>query len=641
MRRLRRLHRLSRVAIAALMLATIPGLALSQAPVAKAVSTGPLVAQVVAGEAHACALTTDGRVWCWGWNGHNQLGDGTNWSSSVPIPVAGLTNIRKIAAGAEHTCALTGDGHVKCWGNGMNGELGDATPHESSTPVYAIGLSNVVDIAAGDSFSCAITDMGDTWCWGADNSGQLGQGTVTNAAHSGPVRLMLLPQTVGIAAGMGYACAVTWSGRVYCWGANDAGQTGFAASVSPRPTPTEVPGVTNVVEVTTSAATTCVRRADSSMLCWGLDDSGQLGNGSKTSTSTPFDPGVVGTRIISAGLNHVCTTVADGSVYCWGGNSAGQLGLSSWDVLSHPDKTTPQLLDGIYGFQSLAAGYLFTCAADAVGAAWCWGANDSGQAGNGNNLTGGLITMPTTPSEVAWDTTAPSCSTPVAVPALSFTLSGTSVPMAVSCTISDPGTLGVISAGPGWSGISRSLNGGAYGGTVVVAPSTRDAATSLTAPVAALLTVPSSGTVRFRALPGDRAWNIGAAKVGPTLTVRLTQNSSTALKLAGTWSTQTAAAFSGGSTRYASKAGASASYTFAGRSISLVTTVAPNRGAVKVYVDGKLDATVDTMAVGSATYRHVIWQHNWASAGTHTVKLVEVGTASLPRVDLDAFVVVK
>ncbi len=638
---MRRLHRLSRVAVAALMLVALPGLALSQAPVAKAALAAPSVTQVVAGEAHACALTTAGTVWCWGWNGHNQLGDGTNWSSSVPIPVLGLSNVRKIAAGDEHTCAILGDGHVKCWGNGMNGELGDATPHESSTPVYVIGLSNVVDIAAGDSFSCAITDTGETWCWGKDNSGQLGQGTVTNVAHSGPVKLNLLGFATGIAAGMGYACAVTWNGRVSCWGANDAGQTGFAESVSPRPTPTEIAGLTGVVQVTASGVTTCVLLVDSTMRCWGLGADGQLGNGGILSTNTPTDPSLLGITQAAAGLGHVCATSVDGSLYCWGRNDSGQLGISNWDVFDHPDKTTPQQLDGIYGFRSLAAGYSFTCAADAVGAAWCWGSNNEGQAGTGDNLTGALITTPTIPSEVAWDTTAPSCSTPVAAPALSFTLVGTSVPMAVSCTVTDPGPIDVVSAGPGWTGLSRSLNGGAYGGTVVMAPAMRDLATSFAAPVAALLVVPSSGTVRFRALPGDRAGNIGAAKIGPTLTVRLTQNTSTALKLVGTWSTQTAAAFSGGSTRFASKAGASASYTFSGRSISLVTTVAPNRGAVKVYVDGKLDATVDTMAVGSATYRQVTWQHNWASAGTHTVKLVVVGTAGRPRVDLDAFVVVK
>ena len=92
--------------------------------------------------------------------------------------------------------------------------------------------------------------------------------------------------------------------------------------------------------------------------------------------------------------------------------------------------------------------------------------------------------------------------------------------------------------------------------------------------------------------------------------------------------------------RYAKTAGRSVSYTFTGRSIALVTSKSASRGKVKIYVNGVYQTTVDTYR--SATqYRAVVWQKSWSTSGTRTIKLVVSGTSGRPRVDLDAFVVVK
>jgi hypothetical protein len=98
--------------------------------------------------------------------------------------------------------------------------------------------------------------------------------------------------------------------------------------------------------------------------------------------------------------------------------------------------------------------------------------------------------------------------------------------------------------------------------------------------------------------------------------------------------------YSGGSARYASAAGASASYTFTGRSIGFVTSRGPYRGAVRIYVDGVLATTIDLYAA-TDTFRYVAFARTWSTSGTHTIKAVVVGTAGRPRVVVDAFEVLR
>jgi hypothetical protein len=116
----------------------------------------------------------------------------------------------------------------------------------------------------------------------------------------------------------------------------------------------------------------------------------------------------------------------------------------------------------------------------------------------------------------------------------------------------------------------------------------------------------------------------------------LTQQSSTSVKYGGAWATESSSAFSGGSLRTTSTAGASARLSFSGRTVAWVTTLRPDAGQVRVYIDGVLAATIDTRAEAT-TERSVAFSRSWSSWGSHTIKLVVVGTADRPRADLDAF----
>jgi spore germination protein YaaH len=146
---------------------------------------------------------------------------------------------------------------------------------------------------------------------------------------------------------------------------------------------------------------------------------------------------------------------------------------------------------------------------------------------------------------------------------------------------------------------------------------------------------------RFEVRARDRAGNVGAWAAGSTIPVLLRQNESTAIDYSGTWKLVAASGYSGGTVRYATAAGATARYSFSGRSVALVLSRRPDGGKVKVYLDGSYVTTINTAAASTA-YRQVMFAHSWPSAGTHSLRLVVVGgTTGHARIDLDAIVLLR
>ena len=221
---------------------------------------------------------------------------------------------------------------------------------------------------------------------------------------------------------------------------------------------------------------------------------------------------------------------------------------------------------------------------------------------------------------VTVDRSVPTAAPPTATLRAGATLSGTNLPVRLAWTGADAGGAGIARYEA-----ARSLNGSSTWTAL---------SSSLATPVFDLLAGPS-GTVRYRVRTIDRAGNVGAWATGSSLAPLLLQQTSSSIRKTGTWSTSTSTSYSGGSTGYAKTAGASASYTFTGRSVAYVASRSTTRGKVKVYVNGAYLTTVDLY--GSTRHRVVIWQATWSTAATRTIKLVAVGTAGRPRIDLDAF----
>jgi alpha-tubulin suppressor-like RCC1 family protein len=97
------------------------------------------VTVLTAGHKHTCVRLNDGGVKCWGENSQGQLGNNTTANANEPLYVSGLfSGITTVTAGANHACALTSDARLKCWGDNEFGQLGDGTNADSMNPVDVI-----------------------------------------------------------------------------------------------------------------------------------------------------------------------------------------------------------------------------------------------------------------------------------------------------------------------------------------------------------------------------------------------------------------------------------------------------------------------------------------------------------------------
>jgi hypothetical protein len=145
---------------------------------------------------------------------------------------------------------------------------------------------------------------------------------------------------------------------------------------------------------------------------------------------------------------------------------------------------------------------------------------------------------------------------------------------------------------------------------------------------------------QYRVTAIDAVGNASAVRTGGAFRPTLYQSTSNTVYSTG-WGSASSSSYSGGSTKYSSTAGKSATFTATNaRSIAIVSTKAASRGSFKVYVDGVYKATISTYST-TARYRQLVYQFAWSAPGTHKIKVVVVGTAGHPRVDLDAFVVLR
>jgi len=286
---------------------------LAPTPVAVSGVTGGASA-VSSGTMSNCAVIAGG-VKCWGYNGLGQLGNGTTDESHVPLDVSGLgagSGATVVAIGERSTCALVA-GQVKCWGYNGNYQLGDGTTTNSLVPVDAVGLgpsSGVTALSTGGYHSCAVVAGGLVKCWG--NLG--GQSPMAIDGITGGA--------TAVDSGTNFACAIVAS-QVKCWGLNTKGEVGIAPQDPAvfSMTAQTVQGLTGTVTALSVGDAHACAVVDGAAKCWGLNDQGQLGDGTTTDTHIPVQvQGLTkGVTAIAAGVSHTCAVVYD-EVRCWGSN---------------------------------------------------------------------------------------------------------------------------------------------------------------------------------------------------------------------------------------------------------------------------------------------------------------------------------
>ncbi|MBN1439621.1 MAG: hypothetical protein JW929_09450 [Anaerolineales bacterium] len=290
-------------------------------------------AEVAVGWGHSCALMANGGVKCWGYNKNGELGNRSGEDLNRPVDVRGLSGgVAALEAGDDHTCALLSDGRVKCWGFNLYGQLGDGTAENRSAPVEVAGLHGAVKaVAAGWGHTCALYETGGVKCWGNNHYGQLGIEAEKENIHEPVTASGLAYGATALAADGGQTCVITDRNLVMCWGNNKYGQLGDGTA-EVRKLPVVVVGLTlKPAAIGVGWNHTCVVDAEGEMACWGWNYYGQLGNGMRTTSTVPLraDAMMGGIVRIALGWGHVCSIADGGGAQCWGLNEFGQVGDGS------------------------------------------------------------------------------------------------------------------------------------------------------------------------------------------------------------------------------------------------------------------------------------------------------------------------
>ncbi|MFM8944545.1 MAG: RCC1 domain-containing protein [Actinomycetota bacterium] len=344
-------------------------------------------ARVSAGGYHSCALDASGVASCWGLGEYGQLGTGGTDSSDAPVAVAMPEGVPfpAVAAGNAPACAIATDGSVWCWGVDGDG-IHDAQGNDAHGP-RRVRFPVEVRAATIDGYyhDCIATDDGAAWCWGRDTEGQLGNGSTTDSVAPVRVRAPDGVTFARVATGGFHSCALATDGTAWCWGQDLHGQLGDGDDGGDRATPGMVamPAGATFVALSAGFNHTCGLTADGAAWCWGEGLSGQLGDGGAVDATSPVSvtmPGGVRFVSLDAGNAHTCALATDGGVWCWG------LGAQGGGTATAPALVPSAVAvgDGTAA-TAISAGGFHTCVLTTDGAAWCWGDDGSGQLGDGTD----------------------------------------------------------------------------------------------------------------------------------------------------------------------------------------------------------------------------------------------------------------
>ncbi len=308
-------------------------------------------------------------------------------SPTVPVDLAVVATVTD-AAGTSSTAVLPMHVAVNphagnvlyAWGYTGYGQAGTGTPMGHLLSPSVVALSGVIQAASSSSATAFLRYDGTVWVAGTNVSGELGDNGLRPSSAT-PVRLPGLTGVVQVAGGGATLYALTSLGTVWAWGVNSSGQIGDGTDIL-RPVPTKVSGISTAVQIAAGEADGYAVLADGTVRAWGANSVGQLGDGAVPDSLLP---------VPAVGLSHVTSlkTVdsavialdSSGAAWTWGLGTAGQLGHGAAVSFS----ATPAVVAGLPPLSDVAMSSDSAYALTTTGVVWSWGQGISDELGDGGN----------------------------------------------------------------------------------------------------------------------------------------------------------------------------------------------------------------------------------------------------------------
>jgi alpha-tubulin suppressor-like RCC1 family protein len=351
-------------------------------------------------------LFRDGNLFTWGLGTSGQLGNAVTTDRLTPITTfAGGTNWKQVIAGGSHTAAIKTDGSLWTWGGGSSGQLGNNSIAATSTPVTTfVGGTDWKQVSGGSFHTAAIKTDGTLWTWG--NEQGIGRIPVIRSTNtSTPITTFAggtnwadtattEPEDLyTLSAGFNQTSAIKTDGTLWAWGGGSSGQLGNNSIVTTSTPVTTFAGGTNWKQVSGGSFYTAAIKTDGTLWTWGSGSYGRLGNdlftGNRLTPITTFAGGT-NWKQVSAALSHTAAIKTDGTLWTWGNGNSGRLG----NAVTTNRLTPVTTFAGGTNWKQVSCGGGHIAAIKTDGTLWAWGLNNSRQLGNAS--TSFAISTPVT-----------------------------------------------------------------------------------------------------------------------------------------------------------------------------------------------------------------------------------------------------